>query len=163
MEQKYRAVKDYQINIDYDIDKLMSIVENIFLGTGEKSISEYRNQILDGSDDFDDFKKKTPLMGTRTTLENELKISDTEALNYLMDFPLNFNLEPLVKMLFDDAKPSFFIIQEEDRKHIVSLKLNFDDKKKLISQNFESRTHIDIQEFLAWAESKGFIKKNPIS
>lgn len=157
MEQKYRAVKDYQINIDYDIDKLRKIANN---------------KILDGFNDFNDFKNNTPSMGIRTTLENELKISKTEVLNYLMGFPLNFKLKFFVKTLsniwLDDMemngstnkKIKYLISQKIEITnvgHIAELKFDFDKKKKLISQNFESTTHIDIQEFLAWAESKGFI------
>lgn len=137
----------------------MGSVSELFLSINKTPL--YESKILDGSDGFDDFKKKTPLIGTRITLENELKISNTEALNYLMGFPLNFKLESLVKMLPDDVKFSPYMSYKEVLKHINSLKLNFDDKNKRIERNFESTTHIDIQEFLAWAESNDFIIKKP--
>ena len=167
MEQKYRAVKDYKINIDYDTAKLRNIINRE---------PRYKKEIINGSFSFSDFKKNTVLLGIRTTLENELKISNKEALNYLMDFPLNFNLELFVKLLLDILpdkieniiafeaidKNKLTTIKEimeskEDIGHYARLKFNFDKKKELISQNFESKLHIDVQEFLAWAESKRFI------
>jgi hypothetical protein len=176
MKQEYRAVKDYQINIDYNIDELMKIANNDFVseskrGSG-KSISRYRNKILDGFNGFNDFKENIALMGIRTTLENELKISKTEALNYLTGFPLNFKLKSFVKILYlwfdymevngttNIEKINFLISQKKETTeegHIAKLIFDFEKKKKLIERNFESDSHIDIQEFLAWADSKGFI------
>lgn len=167
MEQGYKSIKDYQINIDYDVDKLINIV---------KRVSERRNKTID------DWKKDNVynnlghniasiFTGTRTTLENALKISDTEALNYLMDFPLNFKLESFVMRLLDDVQSDLidkdidknkYLTDQETYEtevgHIARLKLNFDKKKKLISQNFGNTTHIDKQEFLTWAENENFIK-----
>ena len=104
---------------------------------------------------LNNLSKFVVLIGERTTLKNDLKITDKEALNYLMSLPLNFNLEPFVR-LFDNID-QFFSISDKEKQHIDRLKLNFDKKKKLISQNFESKTHIDVKEFLAWAESRDFI------
>lgn len=129
------------------------------------------------NDFVDDIKKNTIFIGIRTTLENELKISNTEALNYLMGFPFNFGLESFVTKLFDvlldvikrlfqdDIEKNKFLTLKEtleadtDSGHVARLKSSF-DKKKLIEQNFESATHIDVQEFLAWAANNGFIKIN---
>jgi hypothetical protein len=170
MEQKYKNVKDYKINIDYNIDELMNIA---------KKNPKYKTEIINGFDDFEDFKETTALMAVRTSLENELKVSDTEALNYLTGFPLNFKSKSLVEMLagywFDHMKLNektdidkikYLIthknkIKETEVGHIAKLKLDFDKKQKLISKNFESTKYIDMQEFLAWAESKGFIGESP--
>jgi hypothetical protein len=168
MEQGYKAVKDYQININYDIDKLINIV---------KRVSERRNKTIDDCIkdnvyiNLELINIKNIFIGTRTTLENALKISNTEALNYLIGFPLNFNLESFVMRLFDDFQ-SDLIDEDIDKNkyltdqetyeteagHIVRLKLDFDKKKKLIRQNFGSTTHIDKKKFLAWAERENFIK-----
>jgi hypothetical protein len=159
MEQEYKAVKDYQTNKDYDIDEPINFIElaNILKNVIE---SPYDNQELTELilKYFNIFNKNVVLIGARTTLKNELKITPKEALNYLMSLPLNFNLEPFVR-LFNNAD-RFHVISDKDKQHIDRLKLNF-EKKGLISQNFESCTHIDVQEFLAWAENKGFIEKNP--
>jgi hypothetical protein len=92
-------------------------------------------------------------MGARTTLENELKISNTEALNYLMGFPLNFNLEPFMRLFYTQ----FGSLNDEELEYIDILKFDFDKKKKLIKQNFESTTHIDVKDFEAWVKIKKFI------
>jgi hypothetical protein len=122
MKQEYRMVKNYKINIDYDIR------------------------------DFGNFEDDNPLIG----IENELKVSNTEALNYLMGFPLDCELKSLVERLPNNYSS---VISKENLKEYNNfhLKWGFDKKKKLISKNFESTTHIDVQEFLAWAERKNFI------
>ena len=135
------AVITYQKNKDYDAVESINFDELINFISNE---SRWGVDMPDGSDDF---FKNVVLMGARTTLENELKISNTEALNYLMGFPLNFNLEPFMRLFEDDQ---YQYMQPID-------KLNFDKKKKLIRQNFESTTHIDVEEFLEWSENKGFI------
>lgn len=157
--------KNCQINTDYDIEKLINIV---------KRVSERRNKTRDdwiNDNVYNSLNIESVLTSTRTTLENALKISDTEALNYLMGFPLNFKLESFVMRLFDDVQ-SDLIDEDIDKNkslthqetyeteagHIARLKMNFDKKKKLIKQNFENTAHINTQEFLAWADSEGFIK-----
>ena len=171
-KQGYKAIMDYKINKDYDIVKLRNIINED---------PRYKKEIINGSYSFDDFKNETALMGTRITLKNELKISDTEALNYLMGFPLNFNLELFVKLLFDklfdnirkydsinenidtNINKNKYLINRKteitDVGHFARLKFDFDKKKKLIRQNFESTTHIDVKEFKDWAESRCFIIK----
>lgn len=165
MEQKHKNSKNYKINTDYNIDELINIA---------KKNPKYKTEIINGFNDFDDFKKTTTLMNVRTSLENELKVSDTEALNYLTGFPLNFKSKSLVEMLAgywfnhmklndktDIDKTKYLITQKAEKTevgHIARLKLDFDKKKKLIKKNFESTEYIDVQEFLVWAENKGFIK-----
>jgi len=136
------AVITYQKNKDYDIDKPINFEEII-------NFIEREAQWGYRSDYYDDFFTNILLMGARTTLDNELKISNIEALNYLMGLPLNFNLETFGKL--------FEYTEYQDMQTVDSLKSNFDNKKKLISQNFKSTTHIDVEEFLEWSENKGFI------
>jgi hypothetical protein len=164
-KQGYKAIMSHQIKIkkDYDIVKLMIIIENN---------QEYKDKIINGFDSFDDFKESTALMGIRTTLGNALKISNTEALNYAMGFPFNFKLKSFVKILTNRllngqemnkhtkiVKIKHLIklkTEKTEAGDVARLKLGFDEKKKLISQNFESTTHIDVTDFKNWIIIQGF-------
>jgi hypothetical protein len=143
IKYQYQISKDYDIDKPIHFDKLINILKELC-----------RNiKVLE----FDDFKNNVVLKGARTTLENEFKISKTEALNYIMGFPLSFNLEPFVKLFggitggMNGANLTY-----HDAGHIARLTSDFDKKKELIRQNFKNST-IDAKEFKDWAESKNFI------